>query len=49
MLEVEIKILQQRLNHLIGRGWNFKEVYELSVELDRLIAQYYCKAVVNKA
>ncbi|MCX8130121.1 MAG: aspartyl-phosphate phosphatase Spo0E family protein [Clostridia bacterium] len=41
MVEVQIEALQNELNHLIDRGYNFTEVYELSVKLDKLILQYY--------
>jgi hypothetical protein len=41
MVEVQIQVLQNELNHLIDKGYNFSEVYDLSVELDKLILQYY--------
>lgn len=41
MVEVEIELLKNKLNHLIGEGAGFEEVYELSVRLDKLIVQYY--------
>jgi hypothetical protein len=41
MLKYEIEQLQYRLNHLIECGYNDEEIYQLSVELDKLIAEFY--------
>ena len=41
MLEEQIEYLKSELNHLIGKGYNFSEVYEISLKLDKLILQYY--------
>ena len=40
MLDEEICKVREMLNESIITGKNYKEIYELSVELDELIAQY---------
>ncbi|MBE5805867.1 MAG: aspartyl-phosphate phosphatase Spo0E family protein [Clostridiales bacterium] len=41
MLNEEICKVRKMLNESIITGKNYKEIYELSVKLDKLIAQYY--------
>lgn len=41
MVEMQIEALQSELNHLIDKGYNLSEVYDLSLKLDQLILQYY--------
>ncbi|WZL74729.1 aspartyl-phosphate phosphatase Spo0E family protein [Clostridiaceae bacterium 35-E11] len=41
MLKYEIEQLQHRLNHLIEFGYSYEEIYQVSVELDRLISEFY--------
>ncbi len=41
MLNEEICILRNKLNKSIEQGDDYKTIYQLSVELDELIAQYY--------
>lgn len=43
MLEERIEYLKQKLNSIINEGLDSKTVYNLSVELDRLIVEYYEK------
>lgn len=40
-LNTEIEVMKNRLNQLIENGMEQKKVYELSVELDKLILTYY--------
>lgn len=41
MLNDEICKLRKRLNESIITGKSYKEIYEISVKLDELIAKYY--------
>ena len=41
MLDEEICKVREMLNESIITGKNYKEIYELSVEVDELIAKYY--------
>ncbi|MCX7921317.1 MAG: aspartyl-phosphate phosphatase Spo0E family protein [Clostridia bacterium] len=41
MIEAEIETLKCQLNNAIDRGFDYAEIYELSVRLDKLIVQYY--------
>ena len=34
---------KEKLNNAIERGENFEKIYSISVELDKLIAEYYLK------
>lgn len=43
MLDEKICKLRERLNESIITGKDYKEIYELSVELDKLIEEYYMK------
>jgi len=44
MLNDEICKLRDKLNESIINGQDYKITYELSIELDELIAKYYRKA-----
>lgn len=41
MLDEKIRIARDKLNDSIITGKNYEEIYNLSVELDELIAEYY--------
>lgn len=41
MLNDKICKLRERLNESIITGKNYKEIYNISIELDELIAKYY--------
>lgn len=41
MLDEKICKLREKLNNSIIKGEDYKIIYQLSVELDELIAQYY--------
>lgn len=41
MLDEKIRVARDKLNESIITGKNYEEIYNLSVELDELIAQYY--------
>lgn len=41
MLNDEICKLRQKLNESIAEGQDYQTIYNLSVELDELIAKYY--------
>lgn len=43
MLDEKICKLRQKLNESIMKGQDYNVTYKLSVELDKLIAQYYKK------
>ncbi|WP_084280936.1 aspartyl-phosphate phosphatase Spo0E family protein [Alkaliphilus transvaalensis] len=43
MLEQEIALLKKRLNELIDQQVDYKEIYNLSTQLDSLIVAYYRK------
>lgn len=48
MLNDEICKLRERLNESIRKGENYEKIYQLSVELDDLIAEYYKVKICNK-
>ena len=41
MLNDEICILREKLNNAIDQGQDYVIIYQLSIELDELIARYY--------
>ena len=41
MLNDEICKLRERLNESIELGKSYEEIYKISVELDKLIAEHY--------
>ena len=41
MIDDEILLLRRKLNESIKNKENYKEIYKLSVELDKLITKYY--------
>ena len=41
MLEEKIRMARKKLDESIITGKDYKEIYNLSVELDELIARYY--------
>lgn len=43
MLDDEICKLRDKLNKSIENGEDYSVIYQLSIELDELIAQYYAK------
>lgn len=43
MLDEKILKARERLNESIITGKDYEEIYNLSVELDELIAKYYMK------
>ena len=45
MLNEEICKLRDELNNSITSGKDYNEIYEISTELDRLIAKYYRKSI----
>lgn len=47
MLNDEICDLRDKLNKSIEFGENYEKIYELSVELDKLIAEFYEKNVIS--
>jgi len=47
MIKSRIEALKRELNRRISEGANFSDVYEISVELDKLILQYYKKREDN--
>lgn len=48
MLNEEICKLREKLNNSIATGQDYSVIYELSIELDELIAQYYKTEEKNK-
>lgn len=48
MLNEKICSLREKLNESIIKGEDYSIIYQLSVELDELIAQYYRKNVVKE-
>lgn len=48
MLNEEICKLRDKLNKSIEQGKDYSIIYQLSIELDELIAQYYEKSENNK-
>lgn len=49
MLNDEICILRDKLNKSIENGEDYSIIYQLSIELDELIAKYYRKRQKTKA
>ncbi len=49
MLDDKIRKARERLNESIITGKSYEEIYNLSVELDELIAKYYMKNDSNDA
>ena len=47
MLNDKICCLREKLNESIINGEDYSIIYQLSVELDELIAQYYKKLTKN--
>ena len=47
MLNDEICELRKKLDESITTGKSYKEIYDLSVQLDELIAQYYIREKNN--
>jgi len=47
MLNDEICKLRDKLNQSIITGQDYETIYELSVELDELIAKYYTKKAIE--
>ena len=47
MLNEKICDLREKLNESIIKGENYSIIYQLSIELDELIAQYYRKEKIN--
>lgn len=41
MLNVKIQSLRDELNNSISNDDSFEKIYDLSVQLDELIAEYY--------
>jgi len=48
MLNEEICKLRDKLNKSIEQGEDYSIIYQLSIELDDLIAEYYDKTEKNK-
>ncbi len=48
MLNEKICKLREELNNSITSGKDYKEIYEISTELDKLIALYYRKDIRGK-
>ena len=48
MLNDEICILRDKLNKSIEKGEDYAVIYQLSIELDELIAKYYRKVQEEK-
>ena len=47
MLDEKIRKARERLNESIITGKDYNEIYNLSVELDELIAKYYLNRKVD--
>lgn len=47
MLDEKIREARDKLNESIITGKDYEEIYNLSVELDELIAKYYLKKGVD--
>lgn len=47
MLNERICYVREKLNESITKGEDYRIIYQLSVELDELIAQYYRNKVVK--
>lgn len=48
MLNERICCLREKLNESILKGEDYSIIYQLSIELDELIAQYYQKEAPKK-
>lgn len=48
MLNDEICKLRDKLNQSIEQGDDYQKIYQLSIELDELIARYYKELKENK-
>lgn len=48
MLDEKICKLRERLNESIITGKDYKEIYDISVQLDKLIAEYYVDDTKNE-
>jgi len=48
MLDDEICKLRDKLNESIVKGQDYSIIYQLSIELDELIAKYYRESVKTK-
>ena len=48
MLDEEILELRRKLNESITKENDYDKTYKLSIELDKLITQYYNKKLKNK-
>ena len=48
MLNEEICKLRDKLNKSIEENCTYEEIYKISVELDKLIAEFYSKEDVNQ-
>jgi len=48
MLDDEICKLRDKLNESIVKGQDYSIIYQLSIELDELIAQYYRESIKTK-
>lgn len=44
MLDEEICLLREKLNDSIIKGEDYSIIYQLSIELDELIAKYYIQS-----
>lgn len=48
MLDEEILELRRKLNESVVKEKNYEKTYKLSIELDKLITQYYKKKLNNE-
>lgn len=48
MLKEKIETLREKLDNLIQSNAPYDEVYRVSKELDKYIAEYYREEVINK-
>ena len=49
MINDEICKLREKLNNSIINGENYEKIYKISVELDKLIANYYKEEYKKKS
>ena len=49
MIEEEIVKLREKLNKSIAEDEKYEIIYQLSIELDELIAEYYRRSVNHQA
>ena len=47
MLDEEICKLREKLNNSIEQGKDYSIIYQLSIELDELISQYYRECLIK--